>query len=296
VDRQAPAQNAGSLSVSDKSGTSAGTEPERSVRELFRYGFVELLQDISKWLIIGLLAAALLSVLIPADFFIRSISNEYLSMLLILVASVPLYICATGSIPIAAVLIMKGLSPGAALVLLMAGPATNIATMAVIGNSMGRKSLWIYMASIVGGALLFGSLVNELIPREWITGLMIPEISGHVHEHGSHWLQWLSSGVLILLLVNGYISKFFERRSRKEEEKHKYKTMGTQFFTYRVEGMTCNHCKASVENGLAKLDSISEVLADPGSNKVTLQADGLSDSEVKETVEGLGYVFKGKIE
>ena len=270
-------------------------EPERSVRELFRYGFVELLQDISKWLIIGLMAAALLSVLIPADFFTRSISNEYLSMLMILAASVPLYICATGSIPIAAVLIMKGLSPGAALVLLMAGPATNIATMAVIGNSMGRKSLWIYLGSIIGGALFFGTLVNELIPRDWILGWMKPGMAGHVHEHGSHWLQWLASGVLVLLIANGYVMKLVSRRRQNAVEKQKFENMGTQFYTYRVEGMTCNHCKASVENGLAKLESISEVIADPGNNKVTLQGEGLSESKVKDTVEALGYVFKGRM-
>lgn len=78
-------------------------------------------------------------------------------------------------------------------------------------------------------------------------------------------------------------------------EKQKIENMETQFYTYKVEGMTCNHCKASVENGLTKLDSISEVLADPGTNKVTLQAEGLSDSEVKDTVEGLGYVYKGRM-
>lgn len=274
--------------------TKAEPQPERSVKELFRYGFVELLQDISKWLILGLLAAALLSVLIPADFFTRSISNEYLSMLMILAASVPLYICATGSIPIAAVLILKGLSPGAALVLLMAGPATNIATMAVIGNSMGRKSLWIYMGSIIGGAMLFGTLVNELIPREWILGWMTPEMTEHVHDHGLHWLQWLASGVLVLLIANGYILKLVSRRRQRIVEKRKFEKMGTQFYTYRVEGMTCNHCKASVENGLTKLESISEVIADPGTNKVTLQAEGISDSKVKDTVEALGYVYKGR--
>jgi uncharacterized protein len=112
---------------------------ERSFRELFRYGFVELIQEISKWLLIGMLLAALLSVLIPDDFFTSTISSEYLAMFLMILASVPLYICATGSIPVAAVLLMKGLAPGAALVLLMAGPATNIATMAVIGNTMGKK-------------------------------------------------------------------------------------------------------------------------------------------------------------
>lgn len=223
--------------------------PERSVRELFRYGFVELLQDISKWLIIGLLAAALLSVLIPADFFVRSVSNEYLSMLMMLVASVPLYICATGSIPIAAVLIMKGLAPGAALVLLMAGPATNIATMAVIGNAMGKRSLWVYLISIIGGALFFGTIVNEFIPREWITGWMTPGMNEGMHEHHAGWLQWVSSGVLVLLIINGYIMKLLGRRRRVSEQKQKEEQMGTQFYTYRVEGMTCNHCKANVEKG-----------------------------------------------
>lgn len=278
--------------------TSPRSEPEqeRSVRELFRYGFVELLQDISKWLIIGMLAAALLSVLIPDEFFTQTISNEYLSMLMMLLVSVPLYICATGSIPIAAVLIMKGLSPGAALVLLMAGPATNIATMAVVGNAMGRKSLWIYLVSIIGGALFFGTIVNELIPREWITGWMVPGMSEHAHEHPAGWLQWLASGALILLIINGYIMKLVMRNRNKREGKIKIESMGKQFHTYRVEGMTCNHCKSSVENGLTKLNGITEVLADPGNNEVRLQAEGLSDSEVKETVEGLGYTFKGRIE
>lgn len=285
----------------DKPGTqqvgeiTAEPAPERSLRELFRYGFVELLQDISKWLIIGMLAAALLSVLIPADFFTRSVSNEYLSMLMMLVASVPLYICATGSIPIAAVLIMKGLAPGAALVLLMAGPATNIATMAVIGNAMGKKSLWIYLISIIGGALFFGTIVNEFIPREWITGWMMPGMNEGKHDHHSGWFQWLASGALVLLIINGYVRKIVQRRRNRREEVEKMENMGLQFYTYKVEGMTCMHCKANVENGLAKLEAISEVVADPGINQVKLQAEGLSDSQVKETVEGLGYVFKGRM-
>lgn len=287
----------------EKNGKSAETNedvkepeliPERSVRELFRYGFVELLQDITKWLIIGMLAAALLSVLIPADFFINSVSNEYLSMLLMLVASVPLYICATGSIPIAAVLLMKGLAPGAALVLLMAGPATNIATMAVIGNAMGKKTLWTYLVSIIGGALLFGTLVNELIPREWITGGIVHMHDG-AHDHQGGWLQWLSSGILVLLMVNGYVRKLLVRRDLKREENSKMSKMGTEYLTYRVEGMTCNHCKANVEKGLAKINAISEVVADPGINQVKLQAEGLSDDEVKACVEDLGYIYKGKI-
>jgi uncharacterized membrane protein YraQ (UPF0718 family)/copper chaperone CopZ len=270
-------------------------ETERSVKELFRYGFVELVQDISKWLVIGMLVAALLSVLVPQDFFTERISSEYLAMVLMLLASVPLYICATGSIPIAAVLLMKGLSPGAALVLLMAGPATNIATMAVIGNSMGRRTLWIYLLSIIGGALFFGILVNELIPREWITGF----IPVHMHEghqgHPAGWFQWVSSALLVMLILNGSVMKLLTRRRNQKTDTIKKANMKSQILTYRVEGMTCNHCKATVENGIGRIPSILHVVADPDKNLVTVEADNVTESKIRETIEGLGYSFKGRV-
>ena len=283
-------------SLDEKDGSSEGEEQyERSVKELFRYGFVELIQEISKWLVIGMLVAALLSVLIPGDFFTRSISNEYLAMLLMLAASVPLYICATGSIPIAAVLLMKGLSPGAALVLLMAGPATNIATMAVVGNTMGRRSLWIYLTSIIGGALVFGTIINELIPRDWITGAIPSVLHGEMHEHPTRWLQWISSSALVLLIINGYTMKFISRRRNRREDQSKSEQMNSNVHIFKVEGMTCNHCKASVENGLMGLSQVTEVLAEPGKDLVTIQAGTVTDDHIKETIEKLGYSFGGRI-
>ena len=113
----------------DKMGTKSG------LMGVLKYGFHDFLMDIAKWLMIGILIAAALSVLIPDDFFTQYLSNDLLSMLVVLVASVPLYLCATASVPIAAVLMLKGLSPGAALVLLMAGPATNAATITIIRNN-----------------------------------------------------------------------------------------------------------------------------------------------------------------
>lgn len=268
---------------------------ERSVRELFRYGFVELLQDISKWLIIGMMVAALLSVLIPDDFFTRNISSEYLAMFLMLLASVPLYICATGSIPIAAVLMMKGLSPGAALVLLMAGPATNIATMAIVGNTMGRRSLWIYLVSIIGGALVFGTLVNELLPRQWITGAIPSGLHGEIHEHPAGWLQWTSSALLVMLILNGYLMKFISGRKDQKENQQKIKQMKSHIHVFKVEGMTCNHCKTSVENGLKNLAQVREVQADPGKDLVTIQGESVTESNIRDTIEKLGYTYRGRI-
>lgn len=269
-------------------------EVPRTARELFRYGFVELLQDISKWLLIGLLAAALISVLIPADFFTEGISSEVMAMLIMLAASVPLYVCATGSIPIAAVLLMKGISPGAALVLLMAGPATNFATMAVIGNVMGRRTLWIYLTSIIGGALLFGFLVNELIPRQWILGAVPVGMAPSAHGHAGGWFQWVCSGMLVLLMLNGYLLKLRQRKKAKEYQAGETTGKAPTEHHFRVEGMTCSHCKASVEKGLGSIEGISMAYADPDRDLVTLQAERLSDEQVRETVEGLGYTFKGR--
>lgn len=269
---------------------------ERSVKELFRYGFIELIQDISKWLIIGILLAALLSVLIPGDFFTSTISSEYLAMLLMLAASVPLYICATGSIPIAAVLLMKGLSPGAALVLLMAGPATNIATMAVIGNSLGKKSLWVYLGTIIGGAMFFGILVNELLPREWFTSAVNTVTHIHLHEHTTGWFTWTSSALLVLLIVNGYVMKIVKNQKERRSDREKTNSMKTNILQYKVEGMTCDHCKATVETGLKDLEGVSEVIADRTMNQVTIQSESITDNQIRETIEKLGYRFEGKIE
>ncbi len=266
----------------------------RSFREMLRYGFVEMLQDISKWLIIGFLVAAFLAVIIPNDFFAETVSNEYLSMLLILAASIPLYVCATGSIPIAAVLLLKGLSPGAAIVFLMAGPATNAATMAVINNTMGRRVFWLYMISIVGGAVLFGSLVNELIPREWIMGAL-PELHHGMHDHGTHggyWIKLISAVALVLLIINGTIRKFLERRANKQKTDKTFDMKKTQI--YAVEGMTCNHCKASVENGIREIDKDLDIFADPSGNELHISGGEPAEEEVKRKVESLGYIFKGK--
>lgn len=266
---------------------------ERSVKELFRYGFVELIQDISKWLLIGMLVAALLAVLIPGDFFTSTISSEYLAMLLMIAASVPLYICATGSIPIVAVLLMKGMAPGAALVLLMAGPATNIATMAVIGNTLGKRSLWVYLGTIIGGALFFGILVNELLPREWFTGAM-PSIA-HLHDHQTGWFKWASSAILALLIMNGYLMKLLSNQKERRRDREKANNIKKNILQYRVEGMTCDHCKATVEQGLKDLQGVSEVMADLASNLVTVQAAEITDNQIKDTIENLGYRFKGRV-
>lgn len=249
------------------------------------YAFVELLQDIAKWLIIGFLAAALISVLIPNDFFTRFQGWGLLEILIILAASVPIYICATGSIPVAAVLLMKGVSPGAALVFLMAGPATNVATMTVLGKTMGKKSLAVYLVSIIGGAIVFGMLTNWLFPADFIMS-KIQHIhgDGHGHEMLPFWLQ-LSSAILLIAAIPG---GYFYQKIRKNAGMKKMEGVSVT-----VEGMTCSHCEASVKKNLEAIKGISEVLADKNTNSVKIYGSGFKMDKVKQTVEQIGYKFIG---
>ncbi len=131
-------------------------------KKAMEYAFVDLVGDISKWLIIGIVLSGIISAAIPKGFFENYLGSGILSMLVMLVVGIPLYICATASTPIAAVLILKGLSPGAALVLLLAGPATNMATILVIGKEMGKKTLAIYLSSIAFMSIFFGLLLNQV--------------------------------------------------------------------------------------------------------------------------------------
>jgi len=263
---------------------------------MLKYAFGDFLEDIVKWLVIGLLIAALIAVILPEDFFLRYLSNDYISMLIILVASIPLYVCATGSVPIAAVLMMKGLSPGAAIVFLMAGPATNAATISVIGNSMGRKTLFRYMASIIGGALLFGVIVNELLPREWFTSA-IQHLHGEEHQHQvlPYWLQVGSAILLTIAIINGLYRKYLLPKFKNPKIITEPLNFSDMITKIKVEGMTCNHCKTNVEKGIEKLEGVTDVKANINNGEVLIEGENFDLEKIQKEVNDLGYTFAGKI-
>ncbi len=265
----------------------SATKEAHSLVRVANYAFIELLQDIAKWLIIGFAAATLISVLLPDGFFSMFKGYGIFEILIVLVASVPLYICATGSIPIAAVLLMKGVSPGAALVFMMAGPATNVATITVLAKTMGRKSLFIYLGSIIGGSVFFGLLTNWLIPADFILSKMNHNHGdGMSHEMLPPWVGIISSVILIVSIVGGY---FIERIQKQ-------KKMASKIFrTVMVEGMTCSHCEASVTRNLSKLDGIDEVIADKNNSMVKIRGSKVDLVEIERVVRNLGYQFKGEV-
>lgn len=260
------------------------------VREMLRYAFVEFLQDISTWLVFGLLVAALISVFVPDDFFAGKSSNDILEMLIILIAAIPVYICATASVPIAAVLMLKGLSPGAALVLLMAGPATNAATIAMIGKVLGRKSLITYLSSIIAGAMIFGLIINNLLPREWFS---ISHISSHA-GHGNHllplWVRYGSAILLVVLIINGYLQKYLFKKGDTKTVLNDFDM--ANITRIKVEGMTCNHCKANVENGAKTVAGVEDASANLATGELTITGEAIDLEKVKSNIEALGYSIK----
>jgi hypothetical protein len=140
--------------------------PGAAVRKIFAYGFRDLLDETAHWLVIGVLLAALVAVLLPASLIERYFGGGFLTMLAMLVIGIPIYTCASASTPIAAALVLKGLSPGAALVFLLSGPATNIGAIVVLLKFLGRRVVTIYLVSIAVVALAAGYGL-DWIYRTW---------------------------------------------------------------------------------------------------------------------------------
>lgn len=179
------------------------------IRQGQAYAFGELLGDIGSWLLLGIGLAGIISYLLPDDFFVRFLDQEFLSLLVMLLVGIPLYICASASTPVAAALMLKGLSPGAALVFLLAGPATNIATITVVSRFFGRAATIVYIISIAACSLLLGWLVN-LIYRMSGISLQIG-LAETVDRHDSILAVISALLVLGLIIWNRWGKKLLDR-------------------------------------------------------------------------------------
>jgi hypothetical protein len=162
-----------------------------------RFAVLDLWGDLAAWFFVGLLLAGVITVLIPDDVFSTYLGTGLPAMLLMLAVGIPLYICATASTPIAAALILKGVSPGAALVFLLAGPATNIASLTVLTGVLGKRATAIYLTTIAVSAVFFGLVVDQIYAG---FGLSAQAMIGQASEIVPTWAGWI--GTLILLFIS----------------------------------------------------------------------------------------------
>ncbi|MBD5422598.1 MAG: heavy metal-associated domain-containing protein [Bacteroides sp.] len=260
------------------------------LRDALRYGFVDMVQNIGKWLIIGLVIAAAITVFVPDGFFTFFASYPLLSMIAVVVVAVPMYVCSTGSIPIALSLMLKGLSPGAAFVLLMAGPAANFASIIIVGKSLGKKAAAIYLSTIIVGAIAIGLCIDTLMPRDWFTLPMGADSHLHCHLNISLF-PGLCSALLIGLLIYALIFIRHNHESHNHNHHNMETTHNTPSTTVVIKGMTCGHCKAMVEKNLSKLPGVTAVEANLSTGETKIEGTP-APADIRQVVEDLGFTIQ----
>ena len=175
----------------------------------FRYSFTDVWNDLAGWFFVGLLVAGLITSLVPEEFIGRYLGGGLTSMLFMLVIGIPLYICATASTPVAAALIMKGVSPGTALVFLLAGPATNMTSLTVLTAIFGKRTSIIYLGTIMLFSVLFGLATDKIYAYMNIS----PQaVVGSASELLPFWLQLAGAIIILAMSLRALYQKMMASR------------------------------------------------------------------------------------
>jgi len=257
-----------------------GTHRSSGLTGAFRYGFHTLPRDINRALIIGIILAGLIGALVPDDFFASVLGGGIVAMLVMMAVGIPVYVCATASVPIAAALIAKGVSPGAALAFLMTGPATNAATILTVSRVMGRRTAAIYLAVVAVCAIGGGFLLDAIYDAGTFPGAM---------KHAAMLPGWLktASAVVLAAVVT---ASFFRLPAEKKAPVRIGKGRG---MILKIEGMTCEHCVRSVTKALLESRGVETALVDLKKGEATVTGGELDGALLREAVESLGYKVAG---
>ena len=255
----------------------------KTLMDGLKYSFITLPQDLINPFMKGLIISGIIAILLPEGFFIKNNLTGITGMIVIALASVPMYVCATASVPIAMSLIIQGgLEPGAAFVFLMAGPATNAATISVIMNSLGKKIVYIYVSVIFVSAIIFGLIINQY--QHLIT---LPNHLSHNHSHNMFWNIFSDISVFIMLIITWYTiigSYFIKQSSSKESDQIKNYDL-----TLIIKGMTCNHCKETATNAIEDCQGVEKVEVDLDSGKAMVHGKLIDEQEIIESINSVGF-------
>jgi len=246
-----------------------------------KYTFITLPQDIINPLIKGILLSGLISILVPDDFFISYQLTGVIAMLLIALTSIPIYVCATASVPIAMTLMSKGLDPGAAFVFLMAGPATNAATISVIMNSLGKKMIYVYISVIFTSAIFFGSLINIFLNPN-----SIPTTLNLGHSHNWIWNTFSDISVVIMILMT--LHAIFNQLSLTSKNNILAKPEKSDL-SLMIQGMTCNHCKETATEAIENCDGVDKVMIDLKTGKTLIYGESINTDNIINAITKVGF-------
>lgn len=244
---------------------------ESIIKRLLTYSFITLPKDIMKPLLIGILIAALINIYLPINIVENFIGQGFISMIVMIFIGLPLYVCATASIPIALAMMGKGVTLGAALVFLMVGPATNTTSITTMINILGKRATLINILSLIIISLFFGILVDSL-------SISVPNLDNiHLHEHTSI-INTISAFVILGLAIN----TLRPSKLLKSEISHD--------LSFKISGMTCQGCIKNIENALVNMD-IKDINIDLESSTATMTTH-LSKGKIKSKIESLGFTIK----
>lgn len=268
------------------------------LKAAWSYGTVTLPGDINRALVVGILIAGFLAAAVPENFLDAYLGAGARSIALMMVVGIPLYVCATASVPLAVGFITLGATPGAALAFLVAGPATNAATLTTISRVLGRRTMIIYLATVAVSAFGGGLLLDWLLPR---AALALPQFAGTVHIHESvGWFGHLSGVALVLVLAWSWW------RSRQHdcgcdgtacdslEQEPATLAIPVSRQEFEVTGMNCSHCAASVDRALREVPGVSSCRVILEESLAVVEGTEVSAEAVVAAVTGLGYQARAR--
>ncbi len=255
----------------------------------FLYAFGDFVGDIAYHFIVGLIIAALITVLIPADFLVNvGLDSGILAMLVMILVGAPMYICSTSSIPIALSLIAKGLSPGTAFVFLFMGPFTNMATISILSKKLGGRTTAVYMISAALSAIGFGYLLDFLIGRFDLP--MITAMGAHAHTENIA-IYKIVIGAIFMALILFHAARTLIASIKSAKAKRK--TAGAESMVFDVEGMSCEGCANGIKTALLNTKGIRN--AEVSLEKKTAEVWGaFAPNDVVDIITGKGYTVVGE--
>jgi copper chaperone CopZ len=273
----------------------------KRVKNILHYSFIHLAEDLALYLVAGFIVAGAISAFIPDDFF-KYIGNGILGKLLILLIATPMYICSTASIPIAIALISKGVSPGTAFIFLMAGPATNAASVVLLIKSFDKKFTALFIAVITsfaigGGYLLDFAYSSFNLPLNPV--LSSQNTPGHGKSIFTYIISALFTALMIYHIIKNAVKYIKSKKHGGSENicgctntcdfKVEKENDMSEKINLNIEGMSCNHCLMAVKKALEALKGVSDVKVDLKAGKASLNADGVDNVVITDAVKEAGY-------
>jgi len=253
----------------------AEAAPQRSLAAAWAHA-VDVLRSIWKWLVFGILLSAFITTVLPPSWLASVGSqNPLLALGLALLISLPMYVCATASVPIAAALVAGGLPAGAALVFLMAGPATNLATLGAVYRALGRKALTVYLSTIVLGSVALAYAFDSFFP--------LSVSAPHHHVHEASWVAQIAAALMLGMLV-----WFASDDIRAWLSSRNVTAPGPVSLTVGVEGMTCQGCVRKLTRVLNEDARIEAATVELEPGLATVQGE-LDDAALAALVRQAGF-------